>query len=265
MTQRLYDSLAIPDSCHLGKRVFKKLFDENAELTAGDRKALADDVDTITWQYTLKPSTIQIPVFEDAEREYHEVAVLEAGLKGRAKAARLAEVIHRAIPYPVVLVLSDRVGLPTSDGTTAQAAQHAMLSLATKRLSRAEKSAIVADEFFNTDWLNLSAPTPVQAQFLASLSVRGLPHTNFLDFYAAMIDRVLALQASRLSGRFRVVAAGEEREARRRRLSECRSIELQIGALRAAFKAETHFNRQVELNTKIKALQKRLEGEVAGL
>lgn len=160
MTQRLYDSLGLPDSCHLGKRVFKKLFDENAELSAGDRKALADDVDTITWQYTLKPSTIRSRS-GCRYREYHEVAVLEAGLKGRAKAARLAEVIHRAIPYPVVLILSDSVGLPTSDGTTAQATQHAMLSLATKRLSRAEKNAIVADGF-NTDWLDLAAPTPVQ-------------------------------------------------------------------------------------------------------
>src|SRR5689334_6819802 len=133
---RLYTILGIPETCYLGKRVFKKLFDENAVLTASDRKAFTDAIDTIIWQYTLKPSTIQIPAFEDAEREYHEVALLEAKLKDRAKASRIAEVIHRAIPYPVVLVLSDETGALASNQDGAQEPQHVMFSLAPKRLSR---------------------------------------------------------------------------------------------------------------------------------
>ena len=40
MIQVLYDTLAIPDTCLLGKRVFKKLFHENAKLGITDKKAL---------------------------------------------------------------------------------------------------------------------------------------------------------------------------------------------------------------------------------
>ena len=45
-----YERMAIPDTCHLGKRVFKKLFHENAKLGVTDKKALRDDIDVITWQ-----------------------------------------------------------------------------------------------------------------------------------------------------------------------------------------------------------------------
>ena len=58
MTDALYASMAIPAACQLGKRVFKKLFHENAKLGATDKKAFREDIDTITWRYTLKPSTI---------------------------------------------------------------------------------------------------------------------------------------------------------------------------------------------------------------
>src|SRR5680860_494466 len=99
MTDALYASMGIPDACQLGKRVFKKPFHENAKLGATDKKAFREDIDTVTWQYTLKPSTIPIQPYEDDQREYHEVAVLHVNLKTRKRTARIAEIMHRAIPY----------------------------------------------------------------------------------------------------------------------------------------------------------------------
>lgn len=98
--------MAIPDNCRLGKRVFKKLFHENAKLGATDKKAFREDIDVITWAYTLKPSTIPIRAYEDDRREYHEVAILQADLKTLNRTSRIAEIIHRAIPYPLLIVLS---------------------------------------------------------------------------------------------------------------------------------------------------------------
>jgi hypothetical protein len=58
MIEALYEKMIIPESCRLGKRVYKKLFHENAKMSATDKKTLNDDVDTIIWQYTFKPTTI---------------------------------------------------------------------------------------------------------------------------------------------------------------------------------------------------------------
>lgn len=105
MTDALYAAMSMPDSCQLGKRVFKKLFIENGSLTAADKRAFTDDIDTIVWEYTLKPSTMPVKGYEDDDREYHEVAIIQVNLKTDKRTRRICEVVHRMIPYPIFLVL----------------------------------------------------------------------------------------------------------------------------------------------------------------
>ena len=251
MIETLYERMAIPDACHLGKRVFKKLFHENAKLGATDKKAFRKDIDVITWQYTLKPNTIPIQAYEDNQREYYEVAILQVTLKTLNRTSRIAEVIHRAIPYPLVIVFAFR--------TTCA------LSLAHKRFSQAEKGAIVAENFFITGWIDLLALTPVQQAFLDSLAMSNLPHTHFFAFYSALMDRLVALDCARLTDEYRLESTATKGRDRRDRLALCHELEIQIAEYKAAIKKETQFNRQVELNTKIKKLEKQLDIKSAGL
>ena len=251
MINVLYDEMGIPDDCRLGKRVFKKLFHENAKLGAADKKAFREDVDTITWQHTLKPSTIPIRAYEDDQREYHEVAILQVDMKTVKRIRRIAEVMHRAIPYPLVIVFAFETVCA--------------LSVAHKRFSQAEKGAIVAEDLIITDWIDLAAPTEVQKDFIASLAVPALPHTHFFAFYSALVDRLLALDCARLTGEYRLEAVGAKPAVRRRLLAECHDLEGRIAEHRTAIRREEQFNRQVELNTKMKELEKLLEQRVARL
>ena len=244
MSGPLYRFLDIPDSCRLGKRVFKKLFEENADLRVADRKALRDDLDSVTWAYTLKPSTIQIQPYEDAEREYLEIALLQADLKARKRVGRLAEIIHRAIPYPVILIFAHQTA--------------AVISLAHKRFSQAEKGAIVADDFLATGWIDLAEPNPHQQAFLASLRVADLPQTHFYALYAGLADRLIALDCADMSGEYRVEPIPERRAKRRENLAVAQALTLRIGGLKTQIRKETQFNRQVELNTLIKQLERQL-------
>ena len=251
MINVLYDSVAIPEACQLGKRVFKKLFHENAKLGATDKKAFREDIDAITWQYTLKPSTIPIQSYEDDQREYQEVAILQVDLKMLKRTSRIAEVMHRAIPYPLIVVFAF--------------GKMCVLSLAHKRFSQAEKGTIVAEELITTDWIDLSAPTPVQQVFLDSLAISTLPYTHFFAFYSALVDRLIAVECARLSGEYRLESAAAKLPNRRKQLAACHELEVRIAEYRAAIKKETQFNRQVELNTKIKELEKQLLKKTAGL
>jgi len=246
MTQALYDKLAIPDSCHLGKRVFKKLFHENAKLGATDKKALRDDIDTITWVYTLKPTTIPIHAYRDDEREYDEIALLQVDLKTQNRTGRIVEILHRSIPYPLVLVLVF--------------GSNVVISLAHKRFSQAEKGAIVAEDFITTSWIDLApdGPVPVERYFLDSLAVTQLSHTHFYAFYSALMDRLVALDCARLSGEYRIEAATRRREARRQKLKQCHELEVRIAETRAAAQREKQINRLADLNVKIKRLKSQL-------
>jgi hypothetical protein len=249
MIETLYKKMAIPDACHLGKRIFKKLFHENAKLGATDKKAFREDIDVITWQYTLKPSTIQIQAYEDDQREYHEVAILQVNLKTLNRTSRIAEIIHRAIPYPLVVVFTYK--------TTCT------MSLAHKRFSQAEKGAIVAEDFLITDWIDLLAPTPIQQAFLDSIALSVLPHTHFFAFYSAFTDRLVALDCARLTGEYRLEPIAIKRKVQRGQLALCHELEIQIAGHKSAILKEMQFNRKVELNMKMKEMEKQLQAITA--
>ena len=187
MIEGFYNTWAIPEACHLGKRVYKKLFHENADLGPTDKKALRDDVDVVTWVYTLKPNTTSIQPYTDDEHEYEEIAVVQVDLKTQKRTNRIAQIIHRAIPYPLVVVLS-------LENSVA-------VSLAHKRFSQAERGAIVADDFHATDWIDLTA-SDRRATVIPSkhCSDSVLPLTHFFAFYSALVERVIALRCARLSG-----------------------------------------------------------------
>lgn len=244
MIDVLYDNMAIPESCYLGKRVFKKLFHENAKLGATDKKAFREDIDTITWQYTLKPSTIPIQPYEDEQREYLEVSILQVDMKTQKRIGRISEIIHRAIPYPLLIVFVFQ--------------KLCALSTAHKRFSQAEKGAIVAENFVVTEWIDLSAPTKTQEEFIESLAITNLSYLHFFAFYSGLVERLVALDCSRLTGEFRLEQEST-REARSERLDACHNLEEKITEYKAAIKKETQFNRKVELNIKIKELEKQLE------
>jgi len=249
--ETLYNKFAFPDAAYLGKRVFKTLFHEHAALTAADKSALTDDVDTIVWQYTLKPGTFPVVPFVDDQREYLEVAVIQVGLKTQKRTARINEVIHRAIPYPVVIVF-------------VFGSQFAM-GVAHKRFHQSQKNQIVAEDIGLTEWIDLSSPSPVQAAFLESLKLLTLPSSHFLSVYTGLVDRIVALECARLSNVFRVENAADQREARRQRLIACHDLELQLADRRAAAKRESQVNRLVALNLEIKRMEGDLQRIAQGL
>src|SRR2546422_8289995 len=117
-------ALALPPESRVDRRVPKKLLMENGAPTAADKRQINDGIEELLWVAALKPTTIGVPEYRDASHEVLEIAVLSLALRPEAKAARLVELIHRAIPYPLFLV-------------TAQA-NTISLSLASKRLAQNE-------------------------------------------------------------------------------------------------------------------------------
>lgn len=247
----VYDHLALPDAAYLGKRVYKKLFFDNAELSAADRRAFTEDIDAVTWQYTLKPSTLNVNAYRDEERDYPELAVVEVQLRSPNRVTRLAKLIHRAIPYPLFLIFVHK--------------EQFAISTAHKRASKAEAGVVVAEDLRLTRWMNAQALEDVEQAFLGSLTVSELPQRHYYALYAAWHQRVLALACARLSQAFRIPTRPEAQAEQRERLAACHRLEGEIARLRAEIKKETRFNRQVELNTRIKGLEQELRQTVADL
>ena len=99
----LFSILNFPETAFLGKRVPKKQFLESGELVAGDKKLFRENVKNVYWEFTLKSSTCPVLPFRDNEREYLEVAVLQVEMNFQKGHKRIAEIIHRVIPYPLMI------------------------------------------------------------------------------------------------------------------------------------------------------------------
>jgi hypothetical protein len=234
-------ALDIPQSARVDQRVPKKLLVENGAPTAADKRKINEGIEEVFWLAALKPTTIGVPQFRDGTREYLEIAVLRAVLRATAQTARLAELIHRAVPYPLLLIATQ------GDALT--------ISLAHKRWSQGEAGATVLDGALVVADLAAAASADVGAAFVSEIAVARQPRADLFALYQGWMDTVVALLAAQVTGTFTVASSPEMAAARRTALAECERLEAQLAKLRAAAAKERQVSRQVELNLEIKRAQ----------
>ena len=234
-------ALDLPDSARVEQRVPKKLLVENGAPSAADKRRINEGIEEVHWLAALKPTTIGVPAFRDAAREYLEIAVLSAVLRAGAQADRLTELIHRAVPYPVFLIAS-QVGALT-------------LSFAHKRWSQGEAGATVLDGELVVAHLGAGPEASVGQAFVSALPMARQPRANLYALYQGWMDTVVALLAAQVTGAFTMVESLELAAARRSALVECERLEALMGGLRAAAAKERQVSRQVELNLELKRVQ----------
>ncbi|MBL0321711.1 MAG: DUF4391 domain-containing protein [Ignavibacteria bacterium] len=235
----IISGLRLPDDARVDQRVPKKLLVENGAPTAADRRQINDGVEDLRWLASLKPATIGVPVFRDNTREYLEIAVLSLVLRAGAKAGRLTELIHRAIPYPVFLVQSQANSL--------------VLSLAHLRWSHGHSDQTVLDG--PLVMATVDADFSATAAFITSLDVSSQPRQNIFVFYQGWVERFEAYAAARLTGRFVLTQDDAFSMRRRTALAEHERITREISSLRVRAFKETQINHRVELNLQLKQLE----------
>jgi len=240
------NALAIPRDALVDQRVPKKLLVEQGAPTAADKRKIMDGIEELHWIAALKPTNIGVPAFQDATREYLEISILTAALRPVAKPARLIELIHRAIPYPLFLVSEHNGGIT--------------LSLAHKRWSQGEGGKVVIEDVHQT-LLNAATASPEESCFLENLAVSRIPARDLFALYDGWLDRLAALEAARITGRFLLPESPERAAAVSDGLGMHARLKRELAILRARADKEKQLNRRVELNLEIK----RLEGGIAGL
>lgn len=249
--ERFITALALPAEARVDQRVPKKLLLEQGAATAADKRQIQDGIEELLWIAALKPSSIGVPTFRDDAREYVEIAVLAVAFRPSAKIPRLTALIHRAIPYPVVLV-SEHAG-----GAT--------LSLAHKRASQAETAGVVAETVATTAPFFGETPSAEESAFLASLAIAAQPAANLFVLYQSWLDRVAALAAARITGAFTLREDPAQYGVRRTALAEHTRLQQEMVSLRSQAAKEKQLNRRVELNLALKHLEAQLAAATANL
>ncbi|MFZ3287917.1 MAG: DUF4391 domain-containing protein [Telluria sp.] len=243
--QDLVAALDLPGSCRVDQRVPKKLLIENGAPTTSDKRQINDGIEEIQWLAALKPNTIGVPEYRNDVREYLEIAVLSVTLRGNAKAGRLAELVHRAVPYPMILLLN--------------AEQNLILSVVHKRWAQNEAGKVMLDGSMVEVALPCDGPSSaVEIAFMQALALGRQPQVTLYALYQGWMDTLQALLAARLTGSFKDADSPEQAAARRQGLQDCQRLELEAVSLRAKVAKEKQLARQVELNLALKRVQAQL-------
>lgn len=246
----LTGALDLPEATRVNQRVPKKLLAEQEVATSADRRQIQDGVEEVFWLAALKPHLIGVPAHEDVHRQYLELAVLRLSLKPGTKPGRLVELLHRAVPYPVLLLTSSDAGIG--------------LSLVHLRRSQNEADKTVLDgELMAITMPPEPAPgtgvTGIRADFCAAFALARQPQADLHALYQGWMDTVAALDIARETGRFHPSPTREQAAERHQALQQCRELQARLQQLRTQAQKERQLARQVALNQELRAGQAQLQ------
>lgn len=240
----LIAALKLPPEATIDKRVPKTLLLKHCKPTAADKRNINDGIEKLTWHSALRPSNIGVQAFQQDGINYLEIQVLHLTLRPEAKLPRLFELIHRAIPYPVILITEQPKG--------------STLSLTHKRKSGSGTVKVTLEPLLITEPLNIDNLSQAGQAFVESLAISKQPQTSLYCVYQGWIDRITALAVASVSGDYTIAATPKDTASRQEALARIEALEQQIKATRAKAKKARQMAQKVELNTEVKALETEL-------
>jgi hypothetical protein len=281
LLSKIYEHLNLPDKTYLGTRVAKKQLVENSALSSSDKKAVQEDIEAIIWRNTLKNTTINIAPFQEAIEinddqtehfkpesyllEYNEIAVIEVTIRATTRAKKIAELIQRAIPYPVLIILTlEGVIQSSKPSPNGDSEPCVILNLATKRLSKADHSKLKVERFYQSSNITLKhfESDSIENKFLKTLSVEKQSFVNFYEFYMGWVKQFLALEKSKHTNKF---AEGDNQSIdiakanlQAQLLDSISSLESKLAGIRQNITKEGQINRKVELNIQAQKIKNEL-------
>ena len=214
--------LGLPKTTEFNKRIPKQKFYENMEISPALKRIFTEQVKTIYWRNKIAVSTINLAGGNDVT----EIEVFEIRLNSKDLDDAFLRQIDREIPYHILFLLEY--------GGKYQA------RIGYKETLLSGKNAFKVNAYYQTEWMD-EDNLPLT---LEGLSIEAV-YENFVRQVAG--DRLKAKENS--ESLKKSVTRDEEKQ----------SLQKQIDNLKAKIRKEAQLNRQMEMNSELKVLIKKLE------
>ena len=192
----------------------------NAKPSKKVKALFVSQVEEIVWKYKLSRDTINLA----PRNRFTEIQVFEIILREPELTPEVLSVIDKAIPYPIFYRLR-------YEELTKHVAAY-------KRLAADSSGKWLIEAYFETGWTDAGIPT---IPLPVALDIKSL-YEQMLMAYIDLPPR-----------------AGETLDALVKRVGLIRKHQCELRALEAKMNKEKQFNRKVELNSKIRTTQERLQ------
>lgn len=226
--------LTIPDECKVNDIIAKDLIFSEGELKSSDKKIFTNYVKQVRWLYSLKKENIGINQYNDDTKEYLEVEIINIVLKEDKKLARIADIVMRIMPYPIVLVFEFK-------GKIQLFVSHQSESLV-------DSSKITLDDVISTNWIVFDEMDEIDGILFKDLQLSNLDYSNFYKFYDSIVQKIIKYNGSKSVGREVNLSVEEIKRVN----NKIASLESEINNLRINLKKETQPQLIVEINNKIR-------------
>ena len=211
----------LPRSTEFNKRIPKQKFYEKLNVTPALKRSFIDQIKTVIWRNKIAESTINI----SPGKTVIEIEIFEIQLCTPELDTDVLKLIDKEIPYHIVFILS------------YEGKYQAWTAYKEETVSG--NSAFKVDTYYHTEWLE-EENLPLKADGLDI----DMVYENFVRQIAG--DALKNVNDESLK-------ESVEREKKREQLKK------QIAALEAKIRKEKQFNKQVEMNGRLKKLRKELE------
>ncbi|OYQ23890.1 hypothetical protein CHU93_16700 [Sandarakinorhabdus cyanobacteriorum] len=231
----IINAFGLPPEARVDRRIAKTVLIDHGATRKADAKLVDEGIARLDWLAELSTPTIAITANPPT---VPAINILALTLNGTAK-ARLVEIIHRAIPAPIMLITA-------GDAVT--------ISLATRHIGEDGRTLALGPMIASP---TLTADAQSRA-FIASLAMVALPRTDLAALYDGLIERVEAFNAARITGgAFRLLASSEAAAARRQALADWRLADAEWQSAARAAKAEKRLREAVALGEKARVLKQK--------
>ena len=245
------DIYEVPEDCVIDSVVPKKEIFDVADSNTKDKRIFTDLIKQIKWCYNFTEDNIRVNQYVDESRRYEEVELLNITLKydnvhkigaGKfkedEKIDRIADVVMRFIPYPIIL--------------TMQYENELKFYGAHIRESKSDSEKIVIDgKMISTNWMDIENLSEIEDDFITKIQFENLDRTNFYGFYDSYITSIIQYDGAMTAGGF-VNLSVEEIERINNDLS---ILDDKIQEIEKQMDEETNFNTKIDLNIKAHELK----------
>jgi hypothetical protein len=213
--------LALPKSTEFNKRIPKQKFYDNLNVSPALKRSFIDQIKVIYWANKIAASTVNLAEGKDVT----EIEVFEVKLNIPTLDEAVLKQIDREIPYHILFILEYENQFQAWIGY--------------KEAAGSGTAAFKVNKYYHTEWM-LEDELPIK---LEGLNIQTV-YENFVRQIAGE-----ALQSSQTESLKESVERDEQAEGLRK----------QIEKLQTKIRKEKQLNRQMQMNTELKDLTKRLE------
>lgn len=224
-------NLGLPKESIYKQFIPKNQFYEHGDFKPADRRAFVEGVERITLYSQLTRANTNIDEFRDEDRYYQEISLILVELRDKSFINRISRLIMENIPYPMLLMAR------YEDEIIFYAAHH--------RESKADKDKTVLEEIFSTDFLK------IDTTFIDRINYKNLNKQNLYNLYDSYVEAILDYNLQKRN----IISSKNKAEL----LKKVSNIETEIQELKNRIEKEKHFNRKMDLNMKIKRLERKIK------